>query len=208
MTDHSGRVVGGSSGSAPESPPERYDSLSQLLHWAIGLSLVAMVAFGVYLESLPSGKGKVPLIQIHKSVGVVLALFLLWRLARRTLQGFLPALHDGGRAQQVTARLTHVLLLLLPLGLVGSGVLRSLAYGRPVKVFGLNFIPPLMEKNDALHAAASNAHGVLAWALVACVSLHGAAALWHHFVNEDETLRRMLPRTKKRSSSVRQESSP
>jgi cytochrome b561 len=31
-------------------------------------------------------------------------------------------------------------------------------------------------------------------ALVVVVALHAAAALWHHFIGRDDTLRRMLPR--------------
>lgn len=173
--------------------PTDYDSLSKLLHWSVALSMFGLLAFGFFLESLPSGKEKVPLIQIHKSVGVLVAFLLLLRLGRRLILGFLPADDTESRPQRLVARSIHVLLLLLPIGMVVSGVLRSLAYGRSIKVFGLDFIPKLMEKNEALHAAASNAHVVFAWALVACIALHAGAALWHHYVSRDGTLRRMLP---------------
>jgi cytochrome b561 len=36
-------------------------------------------------------------------------------------------------------------------------------------------------------------HETLAWTLGAVVALHVAAALKHHFVLKDDTLRRMLP---------------
>ncbi len=35
-------------------------------------------------------------------------------------------------------------------------------------------------------------HGSLAWTLLAVVALHAAAALKHHYVDRDATLRRIL----------------
>ncbi len=39
---------------------------------------------------------------------------------------------------------------------------------------------------------AGDIHGYAMWTLFALVGLHAAAALYHHFVRDDEVLRRML----------------
>ncbi|MEO1082160.1 MAG: cytochrome b [Pseudomonadota bacterium] len=180
-----------------------YDPGSKLLHWSIALAVLAMLVFGFYLDTLAFSEGKVALIQQHKSSGMVLALFMLFRIARRARHGFLPSTENRRGFRSLAARGVHVLLLLLPVGMVVSGVLRSLAYGRSVKVFGAEFIPAVMEKNDQLHAVASDAHAVIAWLLLACIAMHVTAALWHHFVTRDETLRRMLPgRSSKPSAAL------
>jgi cytochrome b561 len=35
-------------------------------------------------------------------------------------------------------------------------------------------------------------HRIMAWTLVALLAAHVPAALWHHFIRRDDTLRRML----------------
>jgi len=53
-------------------------------------------------------------------------------------------------------------------------------------------LPDLVSKNDALAKVLVQVHGVLAWTLFWVVLLHSAAALKHHFIDRDATLRRML----------------
>ena len=68
-------------------------------------------------------------------------------------------------------------------------ILRSLAYARPVELFGIPMIPKLFEKKqEALYAVSANAHDGLALAL----AIHVAAALKHHLVDRDLTLWRIL----------------
>jgi cytochrome b561 len=42
-------------------------------------------------------------------------------------------------------------------------------------------------------ARAFAAHKAMGMALMALVTLHVAASLYHHFIRKDDTLRRMLP---------------
>lgn len=178
-----------------EAESAAYDPVSKLLHWGIAVAVFAMLAFGFYLDALPFSEAKVALIQLHKSSGVAIAVFVLLRLARRMRDGFLPLSESETAIRRRVVRCVHFLLLLLPVGMVVTGVLRSLAYGRSVRVFGAPFIPAVMEKNEPLHEAASSAHAVFAWVFLACIVLHAAAALWHHLVKRDATLTRMLPAT-------------
>lgn len=180
-----------SSAEVPTQSSERYGVLTRAIHWILALALIAMIGFGLYLDSLSFSKEKVALIQLHKSFGVGIAFLLCVRVVNRVREGFLPIY--GSPTQQIAARAVHIVLLLLPLGLVASGFLRSLAYGKPIKFFGMEIVPVVMEKNDALHAIASNAHAAMAWVLVGGVLLHLTATIWHHFVLRDSTLSRVLP---------------
>jgi cytochrome b561 len=83
----------------------------------------------------------------------------------------------------------YVLLFAMPL----SGWMMSSARGFPVSWFGFIQLPDLVPKSKPLYDAFLTTHEVLAWTLGAVVTLHVAAALKHHFVLKDDTLRRMLP---------------
>jgi polyisoprenoid-binding protein YceI len=69
----------------------------------------------------------------------------------------------------------------------------SSARGFPVSWFHLFQLPDLVPKNEALYNVLVRTHAALAIALACTVALHIAGALKHHFVLEDDTLRRMLP---------------
>ena len=77
----------------------------------------------------------------------------------------------------------------------------SSAAGTPVHFFGLT-LPPLVGEDEDLADTLQTWHVNAAWALLVLVSLHVAAALWHHLVLRDHTLRMMLPRRRGRNDIV------
>ena len=84
-----------------------------------------------------------------------------------------------------------MLILALPL----SGWIYDSANAlRPFRWFGLVEVPKLVAPDEALAASAHGAHEWLFWLLMALVAGHAGAALYHHFIQRDATLARMLPR--------------
>jgi cytochrome b561 len=57
---------------------------------------------------------------------------------------------------------------------------------------GLFTLPDLVQRDDALFSGLRRMHDWLGLAMGALILLHAAAALWHHFMLRDETLRKML----------------
>lgn len=164
-----------------------------VLHWATAASIAGMIGLGLYMSDMPRGPAKVSLIQLHKSLGVMVLALVLVRIGWRIREGWPePAAHLSAWEARL-ARATHWFLLIIPIGIVASGIVRSLAYARPVEVFGLPFIPKVLdERNVPLNDIAGAVHDTLAWALVAVITVHVAAALRHHVLRRDATLRRML----------------
>lgn len=70
----------------------------------------------------------------------------------------------------------------------------SSAGDHAVSFFGLFTLPPLLEVNKELGKTLGEVHETLAWTLIALLVLHAGAALQHHFIARDATLRRMLGR--------------
>ena len=63
----------------------------------------------------------------------------------------------------------------------------------PVVLFGMLPLPDLLPADKSLAAAVRPLHRIAAWALLALIVLHAAAALKHHFIDRDGLLRRMWP---------------
>lgn len=170
---------------------------SVVLHWLVAFGVVGMLTFGYWIATLPKGPGKTEFVQLHKSFGMIVFMIAIVRIAWRARFGF-PEAH-GGTWERRAAHAAHWALLALTIAMPLSGVVRSLSYARPIAVFGLPVIPQLIaEKNEALNELAGSVHDACALALVAIILLHVLAALKHHCVDHDDTLRRMGPARRER----------
>ncbi|MCB1560316.1 MAG: cytochrome b [Xanthomonadales bacterium] len=170
----------------------RYDLLQISLHWAT-LILIAWLAWlGLTMTDLPLSPEKVRTYALHKSLGLTVlgltALRLLWRGIART-----PPALPGPRWQLLAAKFGHLGLYLLLLAVPLSGWLYNSASNFPLQWFGLFNLPALVDGDKALKATALTIHETLFWTLIALITVHAAAALWHHHAKRDDTLRRMLP---------------
>ncbi len=65
--------------------------------------------------------------------------------------------------------------------------------GIPVSFFGLYTLPDLIRYDGYLLQRFIDIHKWLGYMLFIFILIHMSAALWHHFVFKDDTLRRMLP---------------
>ena len=171
---------------------ERYSSPAIAAHWLIALLIFAAFPLGLYMHELPLSPTKLKLYSYHKWIGMtVLGLFVLrvlWRLTHRP-PAPLPAPAWQHTAAEVTHRLLYVLMALVPL----TGWLMSSAKGFQVVYLGVLPIPDLIAKNPDLGEILEEVHESLNWLLFGLVGLHVAAALKHHLIDKDATLRRMLP---------------
>ncbi len=83
-------------------------------------------------------------------------------------------------------------MLAIPL----SGWLMSSAKGFQTVWFGVLPIPDLVGRDKALGALLTQVHEVLNLVFMALLVVHIGAALKHHFIDRDDILQRMLPRTR------------
>ena len=185
-----------------ENPESTYTGTAKILHWLMALLLFAMLGLGFYMSDLPLSPQKLQLYSWHKWAGVSAFLLLVIRLAWR-LTHQPPALPiQTPKIQQWAAHLGHgalyVLMLVIPL----SGWLMSSAKGFQTVWFGVLAIPDLLEKNKELGAVLAEVHELLNIILILVLLIHIAAAIKHHVLDKDNTLRRMLP---SKSSSTMQD---
>lgn len=183
-------------------PAPRYGWVAIVLHWTIGLGILAMLVMGLAMTHGPlAPQQKFQLYQLHKSIGITIlvaaVLRLLWRFTHRPppLPGDMPRWEKGA------AESTHVLLYALMIGmpLVGWALVSVAPLNIPTVLYGVVPWPhiPLTawfgwNKAQASGVLAS-VHAYGGYALIALFLLHAGAALRHHLVIRDGVLRRMIP---------------
>ena len=175
-----------------QEAPARYGAVAQLLHWVIAVLIAIQFALFWLEDDLPLGSHKLALLARHKSCGMTVLMLavvrVVWRLTHRPPPpaGVSVLQH---RAAQGAHGALYVLLFAMPL----TGWLMSSAKNYSVSWFGLFTWPDLIGKNVATYKALHLTHEILSDALIVTVALHVAAAVLHHFWNQDDVLMRMLP---------------
>lgn len=177
---------------------ERYGSLSVALHWLMLLLIAAVYACIELRVNFPRGsEPREALKAWHNMLGMLVLILALVRLAVQ-LRGPTPAIQpDPGKLQHLFARLAHLALYVLMIGLPLLGWLVLSAEGKPVPFFGLG-LPPLIGANEPLAEQLEELHKTIGTLGYWLIGLHAAAALFHHYIQRDNTLSRMLPRTLRR----------
>lgn len=171
---------------------DTYGACAIVIHWLFALIVFGLFGLGLYMVELtyydPWYRGSLAL---HESVGVTLFGLLLLRVLWR-LVNVQPKPEPGKAWEHAIAALVHGLLYLIPLLLMLSGYLIATADGRPLAVFDLVSIPALPALMENQEDFFGEVHEILAWGLMALAGVHAAAALKHHFINKNRTLKRML----------------
>ncbi|WP_095083137.1 cytochrome b [Mesorhizobium sophorae] len=173
----------------------RYGWGAIILHWLIALIFIGQFGLGFIMVRLTSQRTAFELIQLHKSFGFLLLGLVILRIAWR-FGNAAPALPGTvGTLERRAAPLAHIALYAFQLALPLSGwALVSVSMLEiPSLPFNLFLMPNLpLAESDAAESFWTSAHWYLAYAGMALVVLHVAAALRHHFQLRDGVLTRMI----------------
>lgn len=174
------------------------------LHWIVALLIVATFGLGLWMGEVPARADRPYYFAIHASLGITLLVILvvriLWALANPT-----PAAPAGTPAwQHSAARLTHLGLYVLTLATILLGWFLAGVHDTPIVplAFGALPMPSPLTLGHSAEDFLEEAHELAAYALLALAGLHVLAALWHHYVLRDNTLRRMLGTHAERDTQI------
>lgn len=185
-----------------KNTPERWGPVSQFLHWLIVLLIFGLGAVGLIMVELPRSPRYFWVYDLHKSLGIAVIALVLLRLAWRVFAGAPHPVPGTPRWQERIAAATHGLLYVLVFAVPLSGWLFDSFSGlRPLRWFGLFRVPKLAAPDAHLEELFEEAHEWLFWVLIAVVAMHAGAALYHHLIQRDATLTRMLPARRPRASA-------
>lgn len=174
--------------------PTRYSAPAIILHWTTALLIFGLLALGLYMTGLRLSPEKLQLYSWHKWAGVTVFLLAVLRLAWRAAHRPPPLPDAMPRPLRLAAHAAHAVLYLLIFAIPLSGWLMSSAKGFQTVWFGVLPLPDMIGKDRELGDLLQSVHWTLNMILLAMLALHAGAALKHHFIDRDGTLRRMLPR--------------
>lgn len=173
-----------------------YGIISISLHWIFAIAVYAMFGLGLWMVTLSYYDGwyhQAP--ELHKSIGVLLMMGLVIRVIWRHISPPPAAPKTHSKFTRISAVAAHITLYALLFALLISGYLISTAEGKPISVFGIFDVPATLADAGSQADIAGVIHLWLAWSVVILSVLHGLAALKHHFIDKDDTLKRMLGRS-------------
>ena len=181
----------GETPSANANANAAYTPVAKGLHWLMAVLILGLLALGLYMHELPLSPQKLQLYSWHKWAGVTVFVLVWVRLAWRLTHRPPPLVATLSAAQRALAHAGHALLYVLMVVIPLTGWLMSSAKGVQTVWFGVWPIPDLLGRDKALGELLQLVHAQLNTLLMLTLAGHVAAALWHHLVLKDDTLRRM-----------------
>lgn len=176
------------------APSARYSRGAVVLHWLIAVLIVLNFAAAWVAEDMPKEQA-MQVMGNHKAIGITVLLLTLARIAWRLTHRPPPLSSDLAAWEVALAKVTHVLLYILMLGIPLGGWATHSAWfgGQPVSLFGLINWPGLpLTQDKALGETLGEAHGAFAWAMLVLLALHVAGALKHRVIDRNpNAIRRM-----------------
>lgn len=169
----------------------RYTSMIWL-HWATALLVAASFAIAWIRKDIDDLDSRAFWLDVHRSIGLVILVLTLVRLAWRFRVGALSHRADLPPAMWLASRVTHGLIYASLIAMPVIGWAQSSAAARHLKLFGSPF-PALVGHDRDLADTLAAWHENVGWAFIALIGLHALAAIYHHCVRRDDLLRAMLP---------------
>lgn len=172
-------------------PILQYSRVSKIIHWLSALTIFALFTLGYWMVELTYYSEWYKIApHWHKSVGLILFTLTLFRVIWKQIKQA-PEI-EGLAWEKTGAKIAHALLYLLLFATFISGYMISTADGRGIEVFNLFTLPGLGSLVENQEDIAGELHFYLTYSLIALALLHALAALKHHFINKDNTLKKMI----------------
>lgn len=174
--------------------PTRYGVIPQALHWLTALCVVAGWLLGQFHDAFPKGPPRAFSLWAHMTLGELVFVFLVarlaWRIADRPPP---PEPTRFGRSVAIAARVSHYALYALLVAVPFVGIVVQLRRGNALPILGLGDVASPWPADRPVARSILAVHYYLANALLIVAGIHSVAALIHHYAFRDRTLARMLP---------------
>lgn len=173
------------------STPQNYALFSKIIHWVTALIMAALLTVGYLMSEMDGTPAKFQMMALHKSFGILVLGLVLIRIASYIILKKPKSLPTHKFWEKFLAHAAHAFLYVAMLCLPLSGWIMSSAGDYPVPFFGLFNLPSLVAKNQDLFHQSEEVHETFAFLVFLVIGLHVLGAFKHHFLDKDETLKRM-----------------
>jgi cytochrome b561 len=168
-----------------------YSRTARALHWITAVLLLLLFGLGVSMTRWVPDEQKIRVYSWHEWVGLTVfaltAVRLWWRL------GHPPPPIDVPKWERVAAGAVYTGMYLILFAQPIVGWLMSTAFGFPVVYLGLIPLPAPVPEDRELAERLDVVHVSLALALAGLFAAHLGGVLYHHLIQRDGVLSRMIP---------------
>lgn len=171
---------------------ESYGLIAKILHWLIAVIMIGLIGVGWYMVKLSDEDILYwRLLDLHEAVGLSLFILLplkaVWMVVSPNPK-YLPTQAAWERRVAAVVRwLFIVAILVIPL----SGFLFVASNGEAVRLYHLITIPDIGGLAQGAREWLSDVHYYVSYGCAALIAIHILAALKHHFIDANASLRRI-----------------
>ncbi|MGJ8664179.1 MAG: cytochrome b [Marinicella sp.] len=172
---------------------EKHGVITRLLHWTCALLVLGLFFTGwimVDLDYYNSWYQTLP--EIHILAGCSLLLLWCWVIIRLFSQPTTLADLNHKKLESFLAQWIKRMFYLFVMIILVCGYLMTTADGKSKNLFDLINLPALSHFSPTQIDTLGWIHRNLSYLLMTLVGLHILGALKHHFIDNDNTLKRML----------------
>ena len=173
---------------------ERYGSVQIALHWTMLLLIAAVYACIELRTGFPKGSAvREALKAWHFMLGMAVLILATIRIVMHLTTANPPIHPAPARWQAIAGKLMHLALYAFMIAMPLLGWLALSSGAKTIPFFGIE-LPPLVDPDAGRASQFEEIHESIGKLGYFLVGFHAAAALVHHYLLRDDTLRRMLPR--------------
>ncbi len=175
----------------------KFTRLQIQLHW-LTLVLIAVTYAAMELRGWFPKDSTAYLFmrETHYNAGIVVWLLMFLRLGLRHRYPDPHIVPSSPRWQMKAGRVMHIVMYITFLALPLLGIARMAFNGKSWIFLGIT-VSPFVTPNPVVKSVLKSIHETLGNAGYFFIAFHAAAALFHHYVQKDNTLLRMIPGSKK-----------
>lgn len=178
----------------PVAVATRYAPTRRWLHWGMALLIAAAYLLIEQRGLFARGSGgRSAMVQGHYWIGITVFVLAWWRLGSRWRHPAPPITPPLDGYSASAARLVHWALYAFCIAMPLLGVATAWSDGKTVALpFTDIALPPLLAVDKERAEALEDLHRAIGEAFYWVIGAHVLAALYHHRMRRDDTLRRML----------------
>lgn len=170
----------------------KYSKVTRCLHWITALLIISLFISGWYMVELDYySTWYQTLPELHFTGGVILIFLWTWVLLRLFRSNNHNFNKDHKPFEQFAARWVKRLFYVMVVMMVSTGYLVATGEGQALVLFELIKLPAFSHFSAAQIDTMGMVHEYTSYTLMVLVVFHAVGALKHHFIDKDNTLKRM-----------------